>query len=96
MLRGEVLGGDVLDERSGGRCGEGMHFASSDSEMSSNATVSRVSSSGKVTERRLELQELLADDLELECGLSSGVVSEAPSEAMTSSCLLVDGILRRI
>ena len=65
-----------------------MHTISSAREMSSKSTVSRDSSSGNDTERKLELQELVADDFVLEALLRPGVVGvsePASDEAMTAS-----------
>lgn len=92
LLRGDVEGPAVLTVLREGRFARGPRFISSLREMSSKSTVSRVSSSGNVTERRLELQELLVEDFELEL-LSSGVVSDAASEDAMLSVLLADSLL---
>lgn len=89
LLRGDVEGPAVLTVLREGRLARGPRFMSSLREMSSKSTVSRVSSSGNVTERRLELQELRVEDLELEL-LSSGVVSDAASEEAMLSILLAE------
>lgn len=64
--------------------------------MSSKSTVSRDSSSGNDTERRLELHELVADDFVLDALLRAGVVgvSEPASDGavamLAPSSLLQD------
>lgn len=93
LLRGDVLGHAVLAVRNGGRRLGFMHFVSSDKLISSKSTVSRVSSSGNDTERRLELHELDAEDFELAM-LSSGVVSV--SEAILGCASISQEYLRRL
>lgn len=88
----------VLERRSEGRLAGVVviHFVSSAKEMSSKSTVSRSSSSGKETERKLELQELRQEDLMLDAALlRSGVVSETASEVEEAMLVLLCQLLRQ-